>query len=920
MAKKEYLNEKKLQQELFKRTEGYAYSVRAHYMDAFNQVINLVKGTELEAGKPFSFSEYGYSEQVTPIFRQMYSRVYQTIRGGVQAEWLNSNEHTDDLVKAVFGASSIEDHHFARYFKRNQEAMDAFFARKSADGGLNLSQRVWKYNGEFKEELENTLDLAIGEGTPAMQLASKVKEYLNDPDRWYRRFRYKVGEDEDGKPIYGLKWKRRIWDDETGTYKWIDAKPTKYHPGEGRPGVYRSSARNAQRLARTETNIAYRTADYERWQQLDFVIGMRVKLSNNHPVTDICDLMADKLFPKDFKWTGWHPNCRCYMEPVLATEADMDTMLDNILDGKEPTDNLELEGEVTKMPEEFGDWIKANEERMEAARERGTLPYFVRDNESLVAAALGGDVQGAEPTILEKATERHKARTSEEIERIRKAWETRKEAISLGDSVLSDLDGISDVDTTELRNQLDTAHYAQALEEIKRLQAIRQEIQDLSWLDNPLEVARKSSFETAKVVNSNVERTLSKMPKDLADRKSKLEFEIRWIEETGSKKYPDTWKFAQDAYKKELARVEAQLELEKLIAGSSEALAWAEAHGNETLKALAAEVKRLAGEKNLDKVALQQKSDELAKKVKLAQKREEAKEQAKLAAKYKHVKFETIDDLRAKLGKDCPETLKELDEALEKFEYTNAALKAKEAEINALMKVLFDENDLGMDIDHGLLQSVFEKGFLNTFQTGSSHGYCGSRSTTGKIKADHERLIMAHRMFKPSTHAQITAGGYTGKQLARAEYEKYGHLLDRDKYDSITHNLTHYGDVQVRFKKDRVHCTWTYNDSLRTRGEYYQPSLTTDPKVQSFDNKNRKDWEIKPTDNWKSVYQWQREHGTSYLELQYHGKLTIDDVESITFKQNPENLISQDLISKLLLKGISLWYRDGSKVVRYVLP
>ena len=171
MAKKEYLNEKKLQQELFKRTEGYAYSVRAHYLDAFNQVINLVKGTELEAGKPFSFSEYGYSEQVTPIFRQMYSEVYQTIRGGVQAEWLNSNEHTDDLVKAVFGASSIEDHHFARYFKRNQDAMEAFFARKSADGGLNLSQRVWKYNGEFKEELENTLDLAIGEGTPAMQLA-----------------------------------------------------------------------------------------------------------------------------------------------------------------------------------------------------------------------------------------------------------------------------------------------------------------------------------------------------------------------------------------------------------------------------------------------------------------------------------------------------------------------------------------------------------------------------------------------------------------------------------------------------------------------------------------------------------------------------------------------------------------------------
>lgn len=563
MAKKEYLNEKKLQQELFKRTEGYAYSVRAHYMDAFNQVINLVKGTELEAGKPFSFSEYGYSEQVTPIFREMYSRVYQTIRGGVQAEWLNSNEHTDDLVKAVFGASSIEDHHFARYFKRNQEAMDAFFVRKSADGGLNLSQRVWKYNGEFKEELENTLDLAIGEGTPAMQLASKVKEYLNDPDRWYRRFRYKVGEDENGKPIYGLKWKRRIWDNETGTYKWIDAKPTKYHPGEGRPGVYRSSARNAQRLARTETNIAYRTADYERWQQLDFVIGMRVRLSNNHPVTDICDLMADKLFPKDFKWTGWHPNCRCYMEPVLATEEDLDKMLDNILDGKEPTDNLELEGEVTKMPEEFGEWIKANEERMEAARERGTLPYFVKDNESLVAAALGGDVQGAEPTIKERAAQRHAARTPEEIEMIRKAWETRKEAISLGASVLSDLDGISDVDLSKLQEDLNSAHYAKALEEARRLQEIVEQLKNLEFVDGGLALAKQYGYEAITGVEAAVKaklEALSSLP--LEKQKSKLEFEVYQYfggNMNGCQQKYNTWKVAQNAYAKQLKIVSDKL-------------------------------------------------------------------------------------------------------------------------------------------------------------------------------------------------------------------------------------------------------------------------------------------------------------------------------------------------------------------------
>ena len=186
MAKGKYLSGKQLQQALFKRTEGYAANVRAIYNDSLGKIIEIVKGTELESGVPFSFSEYGYTDEVQPILRNMYSRVYQEIRTGVQKEWLLSNENNDELVKSVFGEKSIEDHHFARYFLRNKEAMDAFFARKT--DGLDLSQKVWKYTSQYKGELEGALDLAIGEGTPANQLASKIQQYLQDPDRWYRRF------------------------------------------------------------------------------------------------------------------------------------------------------------------------------------------------------------------------------------------------------------------------------------------------------------------------------------------------------------------------------------------------------------------------------------------------------------------------------------------------------------------------------------------------------------------------------------------------------------------------------------------------------------------------------------------------------------------------------------------------------------
>lgn len=382
MAKKKYIDYKKQQQELFKRTEGYAAEVRAIYLEAMGEIINLVKGTELEDGKPFSFAEYGYSEDVTPILRNMYSRTYQVIRGGVQKEWLQSNEHNDELVKSVFGEHSIEDHHFARYFLRNKEAMDAFFARKTGEEGLNLSQKVWKYNGMFKEELENALDLAIGEGTPANRLATKIKGYLQEPDKFYRRFRVKIGEDENGNPIYGRIWKRRIWDKESESYKWVNDDPKKYHPGQG---VYRSSYRNAQRLARTETNIAYREADFTRWQQLDFVVGVEIKLSNNHPVWDICDDLKG-VYPKGFKWVGWHPNCRCYMVPVLAKEEELDQMLDKILNGEDP--GSVVTDSPKDLPDQFQTWVKDNEERYAKAEAKGTLPYFIKDNKKAVEQIL----------------------------------------------------------------------------------------------------------------------------------------------------------------------------------------------------------------------------------------------------------------------------------------------------------------------------------------------------------------------------------------------------------------------------------------------------------------------------------------------------------------------------------------------------
>ena len=482
MAKREYIDYKRLQKELFQRTEGYATNVKEIYRQALSEVIDLVKGTELLPGKPFTFSEYGYDEDILPIMRNMYSRVVNTIGNGVKAEWLKSNEHNDGLVNAIFGGNAIDNNLFARYFQHNMEAMTAFLERKA--GGLNLSQRVWKYTGNFKDELEDALDLAIGEGTAANRLATKIQKYLQEPDRFYRRFRVKIGDepifDDEGneigkKPIYGRIWKRRIYDNEAQGYRWIDADPKKYHPGRG---VYRSSYRNAQRLARTETNMAYRMADFDRWDELDFVIGIEIKLSNNHPFPDICDDLAG-IYPKTFKWRGWHPNCRCYQVPVLAKEEEIAEMLDKLLEGEEPS-TVKCADAVQQYPPQFKQWVKNNGEKLEQAETDGKLPYFVADNKKVVANILHG------------------------------LTPEQRKALSMAD-----------------------------------------------LLDNPMELLAKHGIKDLEALYAAVQKGLDKfLTGSLEHQIDTLNFEIDWV--TKYKKYP-TWEGAANAYKKALAKVEAQL-------------------------------------------------------------------------------------------------------------------------------------------------------------------------------------------------------------------------------------------------------------------------------------------------------------------------------------------------------------------------
>ena len=364
------------------------------------QIVELFRGAVREAAslthllgdfnpeKPFLFSDYPITQQrVERLLGGLKNDIYGVIVNGVRSEWTLANNKNNELCNQVFGDAigALSQEQYERYYSTNPKAEEAFLAR--AEQGLNLSDRVWKYTDQFKEEIEMGLDLGLRQGLSADEMSKQLRSFLMHPNTLFRRVR-----------------------DEHGQLQLSKAAKA-YHPGRG---VYRSSYKNARRLAATECNIAYRTADYERWQDLDFVVGMRIVLSNNHtlngePFEDICDQLSAPLgskatsgrgcYPKDFKFTGWHPLCRCHTESILKTREEMAADNARILAG-EPVSPRSV-NTVDDVPKEFKDWVENNTSRIVRANQ---LPYFMTDNTKYVSSIMQG-VQPSSKIASQMATD-----------------------------------------------------------------------------------------------------------------------------------------------------------------------------------------------------------------------------------------------------------------------------------------------------------------------------------------------------------------------------------------------------------------------------------------------------------------------------------------------------------------------------------
>lgn len=280
MAKPNIPNQKKKYQELNSRLNRYVALVEQIYDTLNLEAAKIALNTEYDAdsGTVFKFSDYPQTKKsIADIQAQFVDDIRSVIYRGTSDEWKNSNEVQDLMADKVLKAytATIDKEKYKVLYQTNSDALKAFQNRR--DRGFDVSAKLWQQSTVYKEELEAAISCAIQKGTSAVALSKQISKHLLDFPSLQKDYKEKYGSAEHLKDC-----------------------------------EYRSI-----RLARSEINMAYQTAENERWKQMDFVVGYEIKRSGREFPCTVCESLAGK-YPKDFTWVSWHPNCYSDDSEVLT--------------------------------------------------------------------------------------------------------------------------------------------------------------------------------------------------------------------------------------------------------------------------------------------------------------------------------------------------------------------------------------------------------------------------------------------------------------------------------------------------------------------------------------------------------------------------------------------------------------------------
>lgn len=243
----------------------------------FARVANKIRDY-LYSLPPESLQRKYYNELLAYIERniqELNDEIIKQIAQGRKLAISVFTEHAKDnfekISYGIWNATDIE----SMFTAINERAIIALATRTRAYG-LKVSDRVWRISQDARRQLTQAIEDGIASGRDPRKVARDIQALLNP----------------------GVRTELR-----KETRKKFTAP--------------KDVCMEAMRLAVTEMQHAAHEATIMSYYHMPTCEGFIWKLSNNHPVTDICDEYANKFFDKDMVPSKPHPWCRCYLVPKM---------------------------------------------------------------------------------------------------------------------------------------------------------------------------------------------------------------------------------------------------------------------------------------------------------------------------------------------------------------------------------------------------------------------------------------------------------------------------------------------------------------------------------------------------------------------------------------------------------------------------
>jgi len=182
----------------------------------------------------------------------------------------------------------VERYSDSVWAKIHTAAVDAVM--RIRPGGFTFAESVWDITYQSQRSIRRAINVAVVTGRSASAVSRDIRGFLSQPKKLFRRVRDKRGRLQ------------------------LSRTAKAYHPGTG---VYRSSFKNAMRVARSELNRAFREGQIRYALQKPWIKEIIWHIGGPNPCEE-CDGLDGNAFPVAEVPDTPHPHCMCWLETVIV--------------------------------------------------------------------------------------------------------------------------------------------------------------------------------------------------------------------------------------------------------------------------------------------------------------------------------------------------------------------------------------------------------------------------------------------------------------------------------------------------------------------------------------------------------------------------------------------------------------------------